>query len=134
MAKDRNMRRRLGRRHVLPGFGLSMGYAVTYLSLIVLVPLSVVFLKTWEMTWPAFWTAVTAPRVLAAYKLTIGAALGGAIVNAVFGLALAWVLARYRFPGKRIVDALVDLPFALPTAVAGICLTSIYSPNGWLGR
>ncbi len=128
------MRRRLGRRHVLAGFGLSMGYAVTYLSLIVMVPLSVLFLKTWKMTWPAFWAAVTAPRVLAAYKLTIGAALGGAIVNAVFGLGLAWVLARYSFPGKRIVDAMVDLPFALPTAVAGICLTSIYSPNGWLGR
>ncbi len=128
------MRRRFTRRRVLPGFGLSMGYSLMYLSFIVLVPLSAVFFKTWEMTWPAFWTAVTAPRVLAAYKLTIGAALGGAMVNAVFGLALAWVLARYSFPGKRIVDAMVDLPFALPTAVAGICLTSIYSPNGWLGR
>jgi sulfate transport system permease protein len=105
-----------------------------YLSLVVLVPLSAVFLKTASMTWPRFWSAVTSPAVVASYRLTFGASLGAALVNAVFGFLVAWVLARYRFPGKRLVDALVDLPFALPTAVAGIALTSLYSENGWVGR
>jgi sulfate transport system permease protein len=105
-----------------------------YLSLVVLVPLSAIFLKTASLTWPRFWSAVTSPAVVASYKLTFGASLGAALVNAVFGFLVAWVLARYRFPGKKLVDALVDLPFALPTAVAGIALTSLYSDNGWVGR
>jgi len=105
-----------------------------YLSLVVLIPLSAIFLRAAGMTWPRFWSAVTSPAVVASYRLTFGASLGAALVNAVFGFLVAWVLARYRFPGKRLVDALVDLPFALPTAVAGIALTSIYSENGWVGR
>jgi len=119
---------------ILPGFGLAMGFTLLYLSLIVLIPLSGTFLKTATLSWDQFWNAVTAPRVLASYRLSFGASLIGAIVNAVFGLLLAWVLVRYRFPGRKIVDALVDLPFALPTAVAGIALTAVYSPNGWIGR
>ena len=118
---------------VLPGFGLSLGYTLVYLSLLVLIPLSVVFVKSASLGWSEFWAVVTAPRVVASYKLSFGAALLAAAINAVFGLMLAWVLVRYTFPGKRIVDALVDLPFALPTAVAGIALTSIYAGNGWLG-
>jgi sulfate transport system permease protein len=105
-----------------------------YLSLVVLIPLSAIFLRAAGMTWPRFWSAVTSPAVVASYRLTFGASLGAALVNAVFGFLVAWVLARYRFPGKRLVDALVDLPFALPTAVAGIALTSLYSENGWVGR
>jgi sulfate transport system permease protein len=105
-----------------------------YLSLVVLIPLSAIFLRTAGMTLPRFWSAVTSPAVVASYRLTFGASLGAALVNAVFGFLVAWVLARYRFPGKRLVDALVDLPFALPTAVAGIALTSLYSENGWVGR
>src|SRR5687768_1607458 len=120
-------------RSILPGFGLAMGYTLLYLSLIVLLPLSAVFVKTWSLTWPKFCATVTDPRVVAAYRLTFGASLLGAAINAVFGLLVAWVLVRYRFPGKRIVDAMVDLPFALPTAVAGIALTAVYAPNGWLG-
>jgi len=119
---------------VLPGFRLSLGCTLFYLSLIVLVPLAAVFLKTATMSADAFWQAVSAPRVLASYRLSFGASLIAAAVNAVFGLMLAWALVRYSFPGKRIVDALVDLPFALPTAVAGIALTAIYAPNGWLGQ
>ncbi len=119
---------------VLPGFGLSVGYALTYLSLIVLVPLAAVFLKTTTMSPEAFWQAVSTPRVVASYRLSFGASLAAALVNALFGMMLAWVLVRYSFPGKRIVDALVDLPFALPTAVAGIALTALYAPSGWLGR
>ncbi len=111
-----------------------MGYAVTYLSLIVLIPVSAMFFKTSELTWAQFWSIVTSPRVLASYRLTFGASFIGALVNAVFGFLVAWVLTRYRFPGKRIVDALVDLPFALPTAVAGITLTTLYSENGWIGK
>jgi sulfate transport system permease protein len=103
------------------------------MSLIVLIPLSAAFIKTATLTWPAFWSIVTAPRVVATYKLTFGASLGAAIVNVVFGLLVAWVLVRYRFPGRRFVDALVDLPFALPTAVAGIALTGIFAANGWFG-
>lgn len=118
---------------VLPGFGLSLGYTLVYLSLLVLIPLSAVFFKASHLTWEQFWTVVTAPRVLASYQLSFGAALLAATINAVFGLMLAWSLVRYRFPGKRLIDALVDLPFALPTAVAGIALTALYAPNGWMG-
>lgn len=123
------------RRHsVLPGFNLALGFTLLYLSLIVLIPLSAAFINTAALTWPEFWSTVTAPRVLASYRLTFGASLAAAAVNAVFGLLVAWVLVRYRFPGKKIVDALVDLPFALPTAVAGIALTALYAANGWIGR
>ncbi|NRR30141.1 sulfate ABC transporter permease subunit CysT [Oxalobacteraceae bacterium] len=118
----------------MPGFKLSLGFTMFYLTLIVLIPLSAVFLKTFTLTWEAFWAAVTSPRVVASYKLTFGASLIGATFNAVFGGIVAWVLVRYQFPGKRIIDALVDLPFALPTAVAGITLTALYSANGWFGR
>jgi len=124
----------LKRRSVLPGFGLTMGCTLLYLSLIVLIPLSATFLKTATMSWSQFWSTVTEPRALASYRLSFGASLIGAAINAVFGLLAAWVLVRYSFPGKRIVDALVDLPFALPTAVAGITLTAIFSSNGWIGR
>jgi len=111
-----------------------MGYALLYLSLVVLIPLSGVFLKTLSLDWSEFWSVVTSPRVVASYRLTFGAALVAATVNAAFGLLVAWVLVRYRFPGRRLVDAMVDLPFALPTAVAGIALTAVYAPNGWIGR
>lgn len=121
-------------RRVLPGFGLSLGVTVLYLSLLVLVPLSATFLKSATLGYRAFWATVTTPEVVAAYKLTFGASLGAALLNLVFGLLVAWVLARYAFPGRRLVDGLVDLPFALPTAVAGIALTTIYSANGWIGR
>jgi sulfate transport system permease protein len=120
-------------RRVLPGFGLSLGFTLAYLSLIVLIPLSAVFIKTAGMSWESLVNAVTAPRVVASYKLSFGAALLAAAVNVVFGLLLAWGLVRYTFPGKKLVDALIDLPFALPTAVAGISLTALYAPNGWLG-
>lgn len=121
-------------RSVLPGFGLSLGYTVLYLSLIVLLPLATVFVKTAGMTWHDFTAAVMSSRALAAYRLSFGASLAAGVVNAVFGTIVAWVLVRYSFPGRRIVDALVDLPFALPTAVAGIALTTIYAPTGWVGR
>lgn len=120
-------------KNVLPGFNLTLGYTLLYLSLIVLIPLSAAFIKTTELSLYEFWSVVTAPRVLASYKLTFGASLLGALINAVFGLLTAWVLVRYTFPGKKIIDALVDLPFALPTAVAGIALTAVYAGNGWLG-
>jgi sulfate transport system permease protein len=119
---------------VLPGFTLSLGFTILYLGLIVLIPLSAVFLKTFTMTWDAFWSAVSSDRVVASYKLTFGASLIGALLNVLFGGIVAWVLVRYRFPGKKLIDALVDLPFALPTAVAGIALTALYSTNGWIGR
>jgi sulfate transport system permease protein len=119
---------------VLPGFTLSLGFTILYLGLIVLIPLSAVFLKTFTMTWDAFWSAVSSDRVVASYKLTFGASLIGALLNVIFGGIVAWVLVRYRFPGKKLIDALVDLPFALPTAVAGIALTALYSTNGWIGR
>jgi sulfate transport system permease protein len=119
---------------VLPGFGLSLGFTLAYLSLIVLIPLSAVLLRTAALSLDAFWQAVSAPRVVASYRLSFGASLLAAAVNTVFGFLLAWSLVRYRFPAKRIVDALVDLPFALPTAVAGISLTAIYARNGWLGQ
>jgi sulfate transport system permease protein len=118
---------------VLPGFNLTLGYTLFYLSIIVLVPLSAVFIKTASLGLSQFWDVVTTPRVLASYRLSFGASLLAAAINAVFGLMLAWVLVRYRFPGKKLIDALVDLPFALPTAVAGIALTALYAPNGWLG-
>ena len=119
---------------VLPGFGLTLGFTIFYLALIVLIPLSAVFLKTFTMTWEAFWNAVTSARVMASYRLTFGASLIGALLNVLFGGIVAWVLVRYQFPGKRFIDALVDLPFALPTAVAGITLTALYSANGWIGQ
>jgi sulfate/thiosulfate transport system permease protein len=119
---------------VIPGFGLSLGFTLFYLALIVLVPLSAIFLKTSALTWGAFWNTVTSERVMASYRLTFGASLIGALINAVFGFIVAWVLVRYRFPGRRLIDALVDLPFALPTAVAGITLTALYSANGWIGQ
>lgn len=119
---------------VLPGFGLTLGYTIFYLSLIVLIPLSAMFAKTATMTFAEFWEAVANPRVVASYKLTFGATLIGASLNAVFGFITAWSLVRYQFPGKKIVDAMVDLPFALPTAVSGIALTAIYAKNGWVGQ
>lgn len=118
---------------VLPGFGPALGFALAYLGLIVLMPLAALVLRPWELGFSGFFAAVSAPRVLAALRLSFGAALIGALVNAVFGLIVAWVLVRYRFPGKRLVDALVDLPFALPTAVAGVALAAMYAPNGWIG-
>jgi sulfate/thiosulfate transport system permease protein len=121
-------------RRVLPGFGLSMGVTLSYLSLIVLIPLAAVFIKSASLSWTEFWHVATAPRVMASYRLSFGASLLAAAINVVFGSMLAWSLVRYNFPGRRLVDALVDLPFALPTAVAGIALTALYAPNGWLGR
>lgn len=121
-------------RRVLPGFSLTLGWTLLYLGLIVLVPLSALIFKTATLTWPQFWDAVTSPRVLASFRLTFGASLIAACVSAVFGLLIAWVLVRYRFAGRTFVDALVDLPFALPTAVAGISLTALLSANGWIGR
>ena len=123
-----------GARRVLPGFHLTLGYTLLYLGLIVLIPLSALVFKTLGMSWAQFWEAVSAPRVLASYRLTFGASLIAALVNVVFGLLVAWVLVRYSFPGKKIVDALVDLPFALPTAVAGISLTALLAGNGWIGQ
>ncbi len=120
-------------KNVLPGFNLTLGYTLLYLSLIVLIPLSAAFIKTADLSLDEFWGIVTAPRVLASYRLTFGASLLGALINTVFGLLTAWVLVRYPFPGKKIIDALVDLPFALPTAVAGIALTAVYAGNGWIG-
>lgn len=119
----------LRKQHVLPRFGPTLGYTIFYLSLIVLIPLSALVINTAGMTWGAFMTAVTSPRVMASYRVTFGAAL----INAVFGTLVAWVLVRYDFPGRKILDALVDLPFALPTAVVGITLATVYSANGWVG-
>ncbi len=127
--------RTLLRRHtVLPGFDLALGFALLYTSLIVLIPLSAAFLKTFTLTWQQFLDATTTPRVVASYRLTFGASFLAALLNAFFGLIIAWVLVRYRFPAKRLIDAMVDLPFALPTAVAGIALTAIYSQNGLIGQ
>jgi sulfate transport system permease protein len=119
---------------VLPGFGLTLGYSLTYLSLIVLIPLAALLLRPVELGLGGIWAEVTEPRVLASLRLSFGAALIAAAINAVFGLLIAWVLVRYSFPGKRILDAMIDLPFALPTAVAGIALTALYAPQGWVGR
>ena len=123
-----------GSRKVLPGFRLTLGYTVFYVCLIVLIPLAALVLKTFTLSWDQFWAAVTSPRVLASYRLTFGASLIAALVNVVFGTLVAWALVRYQFLGRRILDALVDIPFALPTAVAGIALTNLYAENGWLGR
>lgn len=119
---------------ILPGFNLALGFTLLYLSLIVLIPLSAAFIRTAELTWPEFWAVVTTPRVMASYRLTFGASFAAACVNVVFGLLVAWVLVRYHFFGKKLIDALVDLPFALPTAVAGIALTALYAGNGWIGQ
>ncbi|MCG3117002.1 MAG: sulfate ABC transporter permease subunit CysT [Candidatus Manganitrophus sp. SA1] len=124
----------LKQKSILPGFGLALGFTLFYLSFIVLIPLSTLFLKTATLNWGAFWEIITAPRALASYRLSLGASLIAALLNVVFGLLVAWVLVRYSFPGKRIVDGLVDLPFALPTAVGGIALTTIYSGKGWIGQ
>ncbi|HOJ62024.1 MAG TPA: sulfate ABC transporter permease subunit CysT [bacterium] len=125
----------ISKKHsVLPGFGLSLGYTILYLCLVVLIPLSTLLFKSASAGWTHFWETVSDPRVVASYKLSFGASFGAALVNTGFGLLVAWVLVRYPFPGKRLIDALVDLPFALPTAVAGISLTAVYSPNGWIGR
>jgi sulfate transport system permease protein len=128
------MRLTLKRQNILPGFGMTMGFTLMYLSLVVLVPLAALFVKASTLSWSSFWDTVGDRRVLAAFRLTLGASLVGGVVNTVFGIILAWVLVRYRFPGRRLIDALVDLPFALPTAVAGITLTSLYASNGWIGR
>jgi sulfate/thiosulfate transport system permease protein len=120
-------------RRVLPGFGLTLGYTMVYLSLLVLIPLSAVFIRSFGSGWGHFWEVVTAPRVLASLRLSFGASMIAASINVFFGLIVAWVLVRYSFPFKRLIDAMVDLPFALPTAVAGIALTALYAPNGWLG-
>jgi sulfate transport system permease protein len=121
-------------RRVLPGFNLTLGYTLFYLSVIVLIPLSALLFKTFTLTWPEFWAAVASPRVLASYRLTFGASFLAALFNVFAGLLLAWVLVRYSFPGKKFIDALVDLPFALPTAVAGISLTALLADNGWVGQ
>lgn len=127
--------RALLRRHsVLPGFDIALGIALLYLCLIVMLPLSAAFLKTFTLSWDQFVAAVSTPRVVASYRLTFGASFFAALLNAVFGLVVAWVLVRYNFPGKRVIDALVDLPFALPTAVAGIALTALYAGNGLIGQ
>jgi sulfate/thiosulfate transport system permease protein len=128
------VRIQLKRQSVLPGFGMTLGFTLFYLSLIVMIPLTGLFLKAATISWSEFWNTVTDPRVVASYRLTFGASLVAALINAVFGLIVAWVLVRYSFPGKKIVDALVDLPFAMPTAVSGIALTAIYAPNGWIGH
>lgn len=125
---------KLRKHSVLPGFGLTVGYTIFYLSLIVLIPISALLFKSVSLGWSDFWSTVTEPRVMASYQLTFAMAGIAATINAIFGFVVAWVLVRYRFPGKRMVDALVDLPFALPTAVSGIALTAIYAPNGWLGQ
>lgn len=118
---------------VLPGFGLTLGYSTLYLSLIVLLPLAALAASTFHLSWEQFWSAVSDPRAVASYRLTVFSAAGAAAINAVFGFLVAWCLTRYRFPGRRLMDAVIDLPFALPTAVSGIVLTTVYSPNGWLG-
>jgi sulfate transport system permease protein len=124
---------RFRRSSVIPGFGLTLGFSILYLSLIVLIPLAGVVWRSALLGWPEFWRIASDPRTLGALKMSFGGALAAALVNTVFGTLVAWVLVRYRFPGKRVVDAMVDLPFALPTAVAGIALTTLYAPNGWIG-
>src|SRR5262245_1076226 len=119
---------------VLPGFGLALGFTLCYVSLLVLIPLSMVFLKSATLTWSAFWGTVLSPRALASYRISLGASSIAALINAIFGLLVTWVLVRYDFPARRVVDGLVDLPFALPTAVAGIALTTLYASNGWIGQ
>ena len=121
------------RRHILPGFGLSLGYTLLYMGLIVLIPMSALAMRVFSGSWEHFWQTVTDPRVVASYRVSFGLSFLAALLNGIFGVMAAWVLARYRFPGRRILDAMVDLPFALPTAVAGIALTAIYAPNDWIG-
>ncbi|MGA9173751.1 MAG: sulfate ABC transporter permease subunit CysT, partial [Thermoactinomyces sp.] len=128
------MAKKVKKKSIIPGFGLSMGYTLVYLSLIVLIPLSLIFYKTASLSWTEYWDVITDPRVIASYRLTFTASFAAALINAFFGTLIAWVLVRYDFIGKRVVDGLVDLPFALPTAVAGIALTSVYSANGWTGK
>lgn len=128
------MKLQLKQRSVLPGFGMTMGFTILYLSLIVLIPMSALFLKSSHTTWESFWNTVADPRAVASYRLSIGCSLIAATINAVFGFLVAWVLVRYRFAGRKFLDAIVDLPFALPTAVSGIALTSLYAQNGWIGR
>lgn len=118
----------------LPGFKLSFGFTIFYVSLLILLPLSMILLHSLQLTWGEFWTIISDPRAVASYKLTIGASLVAALINVVFGTIIAWVLVRYTFPLKSLMDGLVDLPFALPTAVAGIALTALYAPNGWIGQ
>lgn len=125
---------RFKKHSILPGFGLSLGFTMLYVSLLVLLPLSMIFINTSSMGWANFWATVTEPRVVASYKLSFGAAFAAACINVIFGVLIAWVLVRYSFPGKRVIDGLVDLPFALPTAVAGIALTTLYTENGWIGQ
>lgn len=125
---------RLKQRSVLPGFGLTMGCTLSYLSLLVLIPLASLFVKSATISWPDLWATVTEPDAVAAYKLSFGASLAAAAINAVFGLIVAWTLVRYSFPGKKFLDAVVDLPFAMPTAVSGIALAQLYSTEGWIGR
>lgn len=122
------------RFNALPGYGLAMGFTLLYLSLIVLIPMGAMLIRTFELSWGEFWRLVSTERALAAYELTFSASLAAALINAVFGSILAWVLVRYSFPGKRFLDALVDFPFALPTAVAGLTLSNLFAANGWLGR
>src|SRR5689334_6846851 len=124
----------MSRRSPLPGFGLTMGYTVVYLSLIVLIPLTTLAIKTAQLSWSELWALATGPRAVASYKVTFGISLLASIVNVVFGSIVAWALVRYRFPGKGIIDAIVDIPFALPTAVSGLALTAVLAPNGWIGR
>jgi sulfate/thiosulfate transport system permease protein len=132
--KDRAMVRARKTHRVLPGFGLTISFTLCYVCLLVLIPLSTILLKSATLSWGAFWATVLSPRVLASYRLSLGASLLSALLNALFGLLVTWVLVRYHFPGKRLLDGLVDLPLALPTAVAGIALTTLYAPNGWIGR
>jgi sulfate transport system permease protein len=120
-------------RHVIPGFSLSLGYTLLYMNFLVLIPLLALVIRPFELGWDGFWTAISTPRVLAALRLSFGMAAAAAAINSLFGFIIAWVLVRYRFPGKGLVDAVVDLPFALPTAVAGIALSTLYAPNGWIG-
>ncbi len=122
------------RRNVLPGFGLTLGFTMTYLGIVVLVPLSAIFLKSAQLGWPQFWAAVASPRSLAAYELSLGASIAGALMNVIFGFVVAWTLVRYEFPLKQLADMMVDLPFALPTSVAGITLTALWAETGWIGR
>jgi sulfate transport system permease protein len=120
-------------RHVLPGFSLSLGFTLAYLSIIVLIPLLALVIRPFELGWDGFWSAISTPRVLASLRLSFGMSLLAALIDSVFGFVIAWVLVRYRFPGRGVLDAIIDLPFALPTAVAGIALSALYAPNGWLG-
>ncbi|HWO52805.1 MAG TPA: sulfate ABC transporter permease subunit CysT [Paenibacillus cookii] len=126
-------RRKTGQSRVLPGFGLTLGFSVAYLSLVVLVPLSALLINSTGLDWAKFWQVATDPRVLASYRISFTTSAAAALVDAVLGLLLAWVLVRYEFPGRKLCDALIDLPFALPTAVAGVSLTALYTPNGWIG-